>query len=240
MKEHNISIVLMQTPWIVLAIVLGIIGCIALYKGDYRAFFKSSVFTKTIMWLPLYLGFCLASYSLLLASIAALLIMIGALYEWGRCGKVSVVGYLIYFLTGCIAWPVSVHLMGSSLWVSIVLASVVSDVMAFFFGKTLGRHHLPKFLNNRKSYEGVLGQLVGGVIGVMITNILFGVEVVWWWGLVIGLLSTVGDLVNSFTKRKLAIDDWGNTIPGHGGVMDRFSSLNAVLIGAALLFLVIN
>lgn len=224
----------MQTPWIIVAIGLGIIGCVALYKGDYRAFFKSSLFIKTIMWLPLYLGFCIASYSLISASIVAALIVLGALYEWRRHGKVSVAGYLVYFIVGCAAWPVSLHLVDSNLWIVIILASVLSDVAAFFFGKTMGRHHLPSFLNNHKSYEGVIGQIVGGVIGVMITSILFNLATAWWLGIVIGALSAVGDLANSFTKRKLGIDDWGNTIPGHGGVMDRFSSLNAVLIGTVL------
>lgn len=228
----------MQTPWIILAIALGIIACIALYKGDYRHFFKSSLFVKTIMWLPLYLVFCLASYSAVTASIVAILILVSALYEWSRYGKVLVIGYFAYFIIGCIAWPLSVYVMGPSLWMTIVLASVLSDVGAFFFGKTLGRHYLPNFLNNHKSYEGVFGQIIGGVIGILITSLLFGVAIAWWWGLAIGLLSAAGDLVNSFSKRKLKIDDWGNTIPGHGGVMDRFSSLNAVLIGMTLFFLV--
>ena len=237
--EDNISIVLLRTPWIVLAIVLGVVACIALYKGDYRTYFKSSLFVKTVMWLPLYVGFCLASYSASLASIVALVIVVGALYEWSKRGKAFVFGYLIFFLIGCIVWPLSLHYLGNTVWIAIVLASVVSDVAAFFLGKSLGRHHLPKYLNSRKSYEGVVGQLVGGVVGIMITGILFGIETAWWWGISIGVLSTVGDLANSFTKRKLLIDDWGNTIPGHGGVMDRFSSLNAVLIGATVLSLVL-
>ena len=190
------------------------------------------------MWLPLYLSFCLASYSLTSACIVALVIASSALYEWHKCGKLSVSGYLIYFLVGCTLWPISLHFMGPSLWIAVVLASVLSDVTAFFFGKTMGRHHLPTFFNTHKSYEGVVGQIVGGVVGILITGMLFDVAVPLWWGLAIGLLSAGGDLANSFTKRKLAIDDWGNTIPGHGGVMDRFASLNAVLVGMTLLFLI--
>ena len=162
-------------------------------------------------------------------------IVSGALYEWYRHGKLSVFGYLVYFLVGCAAWPTSLHFMGPSVWIAVVLASVLSDVTALFFGRTMGRHHLPIFLNNHKSYEGVAGQIIGGIIGIIITAMLFSVAVAWWWGLAIGLLSAAGDLANSFTKRRLAINDWGDTIPGHGGVMDRFASLNAVLIGMTVL-----
>lgn len=233
--EDNISILLLRTPWIILAIALGCIACIVLCKGDYRTFFKSALFIKTVMWLPLYLGFCLASYSFISACIVAFVIASCALYEWMGRGKLSVFGYLVYFLVGCTLWPIALHFMGPSVWIAVVLASVLSDVTAFFFGKTMGRHPLPNFLNNHKSYEGVVGQIVGGVVGIIVTSLLFDVATAWWWGLAIGLLSAAGDLVNSFTKRKLMIDDWGTTIPGHGGVMDRFASLNAVLVGMTLL-----
>jgi phosphatidate cytidylyltransferase len=48
----------------------------------------------------------------------------------------------------------------------------------------------------------------------------------------LGAGSALGDLTNSYVKRKLAIDEWGRAIPGHGGILDRFSSMagSAVLV----------
>lgn len=46
-----------------------------------------------------------------------------------------------------------------------------------------------------------------------------------WLFLPIGLGSVVGDLANSFVKRKINIKDWGKAIPGHGGFIGRLSSL---------------
>ena len=48
----------------------------------------------------------------------------------------------------------------------------------------------------------------------------------------IGLASAMGDLINSIVKRRLKIKDWGNTIPGHGGILDRMSSLSFAFIAA--------
>ena len=235
--QNNVSVFLTRVPWVVAAILLGMAGCLLLYKGDYRKFFTSALFIKAIMWLPLYVIFCLATYSYVSAIILALLIAAGSVYEWVRHGKASVSWYLVFIIVGCIVIPLSLVVMSSRLWMTVVMASVLSDVFAFFFGKTIGYHYLPYSLNNRKTVEGVIGQIIGGVIGIMITSTLFGASIPWWLGLSVGLLSASGDLANSFAKRKLDITDWGKTIPGHGGVMDRFSSLNAVIIGTTLLLM---
>ena len=115
------------------------------------------------------------------------------------------------------------------------LASVFSDVIAFFFGRYLGRHRLPGWINRGKSWEGVLGQLIGGVLGVFHLGMLFGTQPTLLAGLVIGVASAVGDLVNSIAKRIAGSEDCGSTIPGHGGVIDRFCSLNIALTAAVLL-----
>ena len=235
--ENDTSVFLGALPWVIVAIIAGILGCIALYQGNYRKFFASSLFVKAIMWLPLYVIFWLASYSLISSSVFALLVAIGSVYEWKRHGKLSVGWYLIYFLIGCVMVPVSLSVLGPRLWMAVLMAAVLSDVTAFFAGKALGRHRLPASLNDQKSIEGVIGQIVGGFIGISITSGLFNVAAPGSVGLFIGLLCAGGDLMNSFIKRKLHINDWGHTIPGHGGVMDRFSSLYVALIGTTLLFI---
>lgn len=108
----------------------------------------------------------------------------------------------------------------------VAIVSVMSDVIAFFMGNYLGRHPLPQGLNNHKSWEGVIGQIVGAGCGGLIAVFLLDISLPVWMMLLVGIASAIGDLFNSAAKRTLLIKDWGATIPGHGGVMDRLASLS--------------
>ena len=120
--------------------------------------------------------------------------------------------------------------------ISICFASVLSDVFAFFAGTYVGKHHLPSFINERKSYEGVVGQIIGAVIGLSVVSLLPRIGFSWPLALGIGFASAVGDIVNSIVKRARNMKDWGDTIPGHGGVLDRFSSLSFAIAAGYWIF----
>ena len=122
--------------------------------------------------------------------------------------------------------------------VTICFASVLSDVFAFFGGSYFGKHPLPDFINARKSYEGIVGQLIGAIVGVAAVSLLPGISFAWRLGFIIGVASAIGDLINSIAKRQLGIKDWGNAIPGHGGVLDRFSSLSFALAAGYWYFII--
>lgn len=66
-----------------------------------------------------------------------------------------------------------------------------------------------------------------------------GDNAAWWLILAIGIASAFGDLFNSVAKRQLDIKDWGQTIPGHGGVLDRMSSLSTTFMVVTLLMLAV-
>lgn len=118
----------------------------------------------------------------------------------------------------------------------VLLAAFGTDIMAYFTGMALGKHKLCPHLSPKKSVEGA----VGGVVGSVILCGLFGYFVVpeiTWQCVVIGLVGSVaaqlGDLSASALKRHMGIKDYGNLIPGHGGIMDRFDS---VLFTAPLIY----
>jgi phosphatidate cytidylyltransferase len=112
---------------------------------------------------------------------------------------------------------------------TICFCSALSDVTAFFFGSFAGRHHLPAWMNAHKSWEGVLGQILGSLLGYGLVTTTLGITLGWKLAAAVGVASAVGDLINSVVKRRLNIKDWGQSLPGHGGILDRFSSLSLAL-----------
>lgn len=120
-----------------------------------------------------------------------------------------------------------------------------SDTFAYFFGLTMGKHKLVPRVSPKKTVEGAVGGLIGGVIGIlMLKGIVYGVTglsvFTWWQVLGLGLLgsavSQLGDLSFSVMKREFGVKDYGNLLPGHGGVLDRFDSVTFVAPFVWLIF----
>jgi phosphatidate cytidylyltransferase len=126
-------------------------------------------------------------------------------------------------------------------WLLLTLGSVwIADSAAFFIGSRFGRHKLSPRLSPKKTWEGYWAGVVLGTLGAAGLAILFhqwgGLPVTWWQGgllgLLIALLTTLGDLGESMLKRQAGVKDSSNIIPGHGGFLDRIDSwLWAAAIG---------
>lgn len=127
----------------------------------------------------------------------------------------------------------------------------MSDTGAYFVGTFFGKHKMAPVISPKKSWEGFFG---GWVISVGLTA-LYGVICNWMvdplsalrvdvglfavLATVLSPLSVVGDLLASMVKRRSGIKDYGNIMPGHGGVMDRFDSvifIAPLVFGALWLF----
>lgn len=118
----------------------------------------------------------------------------------------------------------------------IVLAAFGTDICAYFAGVTLGKHKLCPKISPKKSIEGSIGGILGSVIACGIFGYFFANEYLVHClviGLLGGVVSQFGDLTASIFKRKMGIKDYGNLIPGHGGILDRFDS---VLFTAPLVY----
>ena len=141
-------------------------------------------------------------------------------------------------------------LSGDKGFVAMLLTFVISpfsDTFAYFVGSLCKGPKLCPKLSPKKTWSGAIGGTVGGALGSVIVFLVFGKALggylVWWvfllLGLVASVLTIVGDLFESFIKRKLEIKDMGKIMPGHGGVLDRidgtmFASV-AIFITFALL-----
>ena len=118
-----------------------------------------------------------------------------------------------------------------------ILIVWANDVFAYLIGITLGRRKFFERLSPKKSWEGFFGGLVGAVAVAAVVGKFLVKGDIWLWmglGLIIGLTSVLGDLVESNFKRSVGVKDSGNVLPGHGGLLDRF---DAVLVSAPFVFI---
>lgn len=119
--------------------------------------------------------------------------------------------------------------------IPLVLA-FVADSGAYFAGRFFGRHKLAPIISPKKTIEGAVGGVVCTVVFMLLYGLVlqmaFGFQVNYLAALVYGVLgstiSIVGDLTYSVIKRQVGIKDYGNVLPGHGGVLDRFDSMSLV------------
>jgi phosphatidate cytidylyltransferase len=102
------------------------------------------------------------------------------------------------------------------------------DTGAWFFGKNFGKHKLWEKVSPKKTVEGLIGgMLTSGLLGILTWTFIFGKPQLLLFGLfcLLGVLSQLGDLIQSKIKRQFKIKDSSSLIPGHGGVYDRIDSL---------------
>lgn len=110
----------------------------------------------------------------------------------------------------------------------IVITAFGTDIMAYFSGYLLGKHKLCPKISPKKTIEGSIGGILGSVILSGLFGYFFMPEVLIHCmiiGVLGGIVSQFGDLTASVFKRKMGIKDYGNLIPGHGGILDRFDSV---------------
>lgn len=126
------------------------------------------------------------------------------------------------------------------LFLSIVLIWIF-DSMAYVFGILLGKHRLYEKVSPKKSWEGFIGGLIFTLAIGIIASSYFS-ELSLTDAIIIsfiaGVFGTVGDLIESLFKRNIHIKDSGNTLPGHGGLLDRFDSFLFAIPWVFLYFLI--
>ena len=131
-----------------------------------------------------------------------------------------------------------------ALFLTFFLASI-NDVFALLVGMTFGKHKLSPQISPKKTIEGAIGGVVASVIfSMLVPTVTYAIAPYFpkvsaqlavttypplWafalYGFVASIFSQIGDLVASLIKRHCDIKDFGNLLPGHGGMMDRMDGI---------------
>ena len=113
-----------------------------------------------------------------------------------------------------------------------LIGAYITDTGAYFTGLTLGKHKLIPAVSPNKTVEGAVGGVVWSVAGFIVYGIIMtklGYSVNYIYLVILSVLCAVaaqlGDLSASVMKRSYEVKDFGNLIPGHGGIVDRVDSL---------------
>lgn len=127
---------------------------------------------------------------------------------------------------------------------SVFILIWTNDTFAYIVGKSIGKHKLFERISPKKTIEGFVGGVVFAIIaGYLISryyinpnpNHLQKSIIIWIiTALIVGVLGTIGDLVESKFKRIAGVKDSGKIMPGHGGILDR---LDSVIFVAPYIFL---
>jgi len=103
-----------------------------------------------------------------------------------------------------------------------------TDTFAYFTGSLLGRKKLAPSISPKKTVEGAIGGILGSALCTFAYATVFipqmsSVSII--FGVIGSMVSQTGDLHASIIKRRNGAKDFGNLIPGHGGILDRFDSI---------------
>lgn len=235
--------VFLLVPHFVTALVVGIMAAIASYEMLYRTglvrSFRLNVYSAIMAFLVCIWAYFDNSYA------AALLGVL--LYYIVLFGEMMLSSMKLSLKTAtlCMFSGVVVPFMLSSLLRILMgdngkffilipfVTAFLSDTGAYFVGVLMGKHKLCPNISPKKTVEGFVGGVVTAIAGMLVYALIlqkgFDFDVNYSMALLYGLLGSLcgvfGDLSMSVIKRQVGIKDYGNLIPGHGGILDRFDSV---------------
>jgi phosphatidate cytidylyltransferase len=146
----------------------------------------------------------------------------------------GIVGWVVLLPTGL----AMIDLRAFNPWMLLFVMTVVmvADISAYFAGKRFGKNKLAPAISPGKTWEGVIGAMIGVTVYVIVVAWASGIYkqypvfpalivAGWWWV----ALAVIGDLFESAVKRQAGVKDSGALLPGHGGLLDRIDALTSTL-----------
>ncbi len=232
---------------IISSIYFGIIGLIALsefYNITNKHYQKLNTIPAYLTAISLYTTVALYSFNIdckipLLISVALLIaIFITSLYQKVENPFTSV-AYLICGLFYIILPISTTNLIiqfnlefQPLLLLSVFILAWCNDTFAYLTGVKFGKHRLFERHSPKKSWEGFVGGILASAIAGFVISYFSNIFALQHWiiiAVIVSIVGTLGDLVESMFKRQMGVKDSGKILPGHGGILDRFDILFIVL-----------
>lgn len=227
--------------WVSFALVtaISLIGIYELYKvsGIERKLIAVCGYVATVAYYLL-IALDKEQYSMLLIVITLMSIMSIYVLTFPKfkADNAIMAMFGVIYVAIMLSYMYKIRIMENGIYLVwlVLIASWGNDTCAYFTGVFIGKHKMAPVLSPKKSVEGAIGGVVGAAVlggiygyvvsGIMADTITYPIAVFAVASGLGALLAIIGDLAASAIKRNYNIKDYGNLIPGHGGILDRFDS----------------
>ncbi len=236
-------LVIWVLPKVVCAILLGAIAAIAAYELLYRtglvrhmrlvAYCMAAAFLMSIWsFTGMHQGWGMLGILVFLTALFAELMRNHVKVRFEKICMCIVGGLFVPYLLTSIVRILGTYSGRYTVIIPFILA-FLPDSGAYFAGRYFGRRKLAPVISPNKTIEGAVGAALTAVVGMLLYSVImdlaFDMQVDYAIALLYGVLGAAadifGDLMLSAVKRQTGIKDYGNLIPGHGGILDRFDSM---------------
>ncbi len=170
-------------------------------------------------------------FSCLLVAVLSIIM----LFEWRRLFPARPILYwLLWPLYPVLPFVLLIYLNQHPLYHNLLLELFVLvasfDTGSYIVGTLLGKRLIAPTTSPGKTWEGAIGGYIFALIGLSLLVIYKQGKMIPWWillgfTLIVCLLSFLGDLFESWLKRRAHIKHSGRMLPGHGGFLDRFDGI---------------
>jgi len=205
-------------------------------KGGWKPW--NALVIVSVSALALFRSFVQFEHSPTIISLSVLVAMAYHLYQYEKGREEAPIDFCItlggiLYIGWLGSYMISIRNLPNGLWwfMLILPAAWLADSGAYLVGSRLGKHKMAPRLSPKKTWEGYFAGAISGVLGGMLLAALWGMRFPGMTlekgaviGLVMGVLSPLGDLGESMFKRMVGSKDSSNLLPGHGGVFDRIDS----------------
>ncbi|MBO5129619.1 MAG: CDP-archaeol synthase [Oscillospiraceae bacterium] len=242
-------VILLAAPKIVAALIWGVMMSIGAYELLYRTELVRE--TKLVIYAAV-MAFCVTMWSYfeaihawgLIGLMAYTMLLFGEMMRshvkmtFDKICLCLVGGFLVPFLLSSL---IRIHVMKLGKYLVLIpfIVAFASDAGAYFAGRYFGAHKLAPVISPHKTIEGAIGGVICAIVAMVIYTVIldlpfknFDFSVNYLYAVIYGLggslVGVMGDLCFSVIKRQTGIKDYGNLIPGHGGILDRFDSMMLV------------